>query len=601
MRVAATPDLSRQAAGASWRAPSRALGLRHLPGRRVLWVALWPLGLAAGIGLLALTLSNESRAALNATTILGVLLGWSFVASGLVVWARRPENRLGPLMVGLGMLWLVGGLLNESSSSPVFTAGIWIGDIWVIFFVVFLLAFPSGRLASRVDALLVMPFVVGMVPLELLWLLFYESEEPGNALLVWPNADAAHAIDLTGRAIAVAGALILTAVLARRWQVASPPLRRTLTPILVGGAAILVASSRVVTDGVAGRLETMELVALSAIVTVPLAVMAGLLRARLARSAVGDIFVELGQAHAHADVRDALARALGDPSLTLAFWVPDYESYVGVDGRPISLPGEDSGRIATIVERGGKEVAALVHDESLRDEPELVAAVCAAAGIALENERLQADLRARLEELRGSRARIVEVGDAERRRLERNLHDGAQQRLVSLSVELQLVASRLEQDSEAAELLAAAREGLAAALVELRELARGIHPGVLSDHGLGVALEALAARTPLPVRLSVDVAERLPEAVEVAAYFLVSEGLTNVAKYANASAATVDVVRENGLLVVEVIDDGVGGADPGAGSGLRGLADRIEALNGRVRIWSPPGGGTKLRAAIPCA
>jgi signal transduction histidine kinase len=229
-----------------------------------------------------------------------------------------------------------------------------------------------------------------------------------------------------------------------------------------------------------------------------------------------------------------------------------------------------------------------------------VGAVCAAAGIALENERLQADLRARLAELRGSRARIVQAGDAERRRLERNLHDGAQQRLVSLSLELQLLASRLEHDSEAAQLLAAAREGLAASLIELRELAQGIHPAVLSDHGLAVALEAVAARAPLRVQLTVDVDGRLPEPVEVAAYYLVSEGLTNVAKYAHASAAAVHVERDNGRLVVEVTDDGVGGAHPDQGSGLRGLADRVEALNGRVRIWSPPSAGTRVRAEIPC-
>ena len=238
-----------------------------------------------------------------------------------------------------------------------------------------------------------------------------------------------------------------------------------------------------------------------------------------------------------------MARALGDPSLTLAFWLPEFEGYVGVDGRPVSLPTEGSGRVATIVERGHRQVAALVHDESLREEPELVAAVCAAAGIALENERLQADLRARLEELRGSRARIVEAGDAERRRLERNLHDGAQQRLISLSVALRLVASRLQPGSEAARLLEEARAELKESSHELRELAQGIHPGVLSDHGLGVALETLAARAPLRVQLSVDVDARLPEPVEVAAYYLVAEGLTNVAKYAQASAATVQVSR----------------------------------------------------------
>jgi signal transduction histidine kinase len=283
------------------------------------------------------------------------------------------------------------------------------------------------------------------------------------------------------------------------------------------------------------------------------------------------------------------------------YWVPEYAAYVGADGRPIELPSDSDGRVTTRVDRGERRVAALVHDASLRDEPELVGAVCAAAGIALDNARLEADLRARLEELRGSRARIVEAGDTERRRLERNLHDGAQQRLVCLSIELRLLAARLACDSEEAQRLAAAREELATSLEELRELAQGIHPAVLSDHGLPVALETLAARAALPVRLTVDVPQRLPEPVEVAAYYFVAETLTNVVKYAGASVAAVDVAHRDGRLVVQVADDGVGGADPGLGSGLRGLADRVEALGGSLRVASRPTEGTTVRAEIPCA
>ena len=202
--------------------------------------------------------------------------------------------------------------------------------------------------------------------------------------------------------------------------------------------------------------------------------------------------------------------------------------------------------MATFVERGGTAVAALIHDASLQDEPELVGAVTSAAGIALENERLQADLRARLTDLRASRARIVEAGDTARRKLERDLHDGAQQRLVSLSVVLRLVEKPRRRAE--AELLQTARTELNESLEELRGIARGIHPAVLSDHGLPVALESLAARAPVRVTLDVDLAERLPEPVEVAAYYLVAEGLTNVAKYAEAESATVDVARENGTL-----------------------------------------------------
>jgi len=204
-------------------------------------------------------------------------------------------------------------------------------------------------------------------------------------------------------------------------------------------------------------------------------------------------------------------------------------------------------------------------------------------------------------ELQASRARIVQAGDAERRRLERNLHDGAQQRLVTLTLALRLAESRLESDAnEARRILGGANEELALALAELRELARGIHPAVLTDRGLGPALEALAVRAPLPVELVGVPAQRLPEPVEAAAYYLVAEALTNVAKYARASAVTVRVTRENGRVVVDISDNGIGGADPTRGSGLRGLSDRVEALNGQLQVESPPGAGTRLRAEIPC-
>ena len=241
---------------------------------------------------------------------------------------------------------------------------------------------------------------------------------------------------------------------------------------------------------------------------VPIIFLVGLLRARLARSGLGALLVELREPAEPGALRDSLARALRDPSLELAYWVPEYRAYVGVDGEPIELPADGSGRVATFVERGGTAVAALIHDASLQDEPELVGAVTSAAGIALENERLQADLRARLADLRASRARIVEAGDTARRKLERDLHDGAQQRLVSLSVVLRLVENRVPADSERRPAQDRAHE-LNESLEELRRIARGIHPAVLSDHGLPVALESLAARAPVRVTLDVDL-DRAP-------------------------------------------------------------------------------------------
>jgi signal transduction histidine kinase len=326
----------------------------------------------------------------------------------------------------------------------------------------------------------------------------------------------------------------------------------------------------------------------------------GLLNARLSRSTLADLLVRLRSDPAPADLREALAGALRDPSLTLAYWLPEYGRWTDVHGHPAELPQSDSGRATTLIERDGEPMAALVHHPSLADEPQLLDAVTAAAAISLENGRLQAELKARLDELRGSRRRVIEAGQEERQRLERNLHDGAQQRLIALSLELGLLEERVAADPEAKHRLDRARRQIALSLEELRDIARGIHPAVVTGHGLGVALESLAAHAPLPVRLQVDVDGRMPERLEVAAYYVVSEGLVNVAKHARARSASVAVAQEDGQVVVEVADDGVGGADTERGSGLRGLADRVEALGGRLRVWTPPGRGTRVRAEMPC-
>jgi signal transduction histidine kinase len=253
-----------------------------------------------------------------------------------------------------------------------------------------------------------------------------------------------------------------------------------------------------------------------------------------------------------------------------------------------------------LIDRDGAHVAALIHDPALTDEPELLDSVRAAAGIALENARLQAELRARLEELRGSRARIVEAAQNERQLLERDLHDGAQQRLIALSLNLSLLGGRIDSDDEVRAGIDEARREIAASLGELREIAHGIHPAVVSAHGLSVALEHLAVRAPIPVELRVEIDGRLPEPLEVAAYYVVAESLANVAKHAQATSARVDVLQERSELVLEIVDDGIGGADSERGSGIRGLADRVEALNGRLRVWTPKGGGTRVMAEIPC-
>ena len=297
-------------------------------------------------------------------------------------------------------------------------------------------------------------------------------------------------------------------------------------------------------------------------------------------------------------VREMLAESLGDRTLSIAYWLPDRGTFVDEAGRPVDLPDQGSGRAWTAVERDGRRVAAIVHDAALETGPELVHAAAAAAALALDNERLKADLRARVEELRVSRVRIVEAADAARRRLERDLHDGAQQQLVALALDLRLLKARV-RGGEAEPLVDELANKLAVALGELRELARGIHPAILTDRGLGPAIEALANRVPVDVTIDVRVDERLSPPIEAAAYFVVAEGLTNIVKYASATEGHVEVRREREAVHVSVEDNGAGGARIGAGTGLRGLEDRLAALDGTLSLDSPSGRGTRLRARIP--
>jgi signal transduction histidine kinase len=404
---------------------------------------------------------------------------------------------------------------------------------------------------------------------------------------------------VTSSALALAG----IGVLAARRRRAGRPLRRwvaLLTDSFAVGLVMIAVLAMRAAVGAPGFV-TIQRLTFFVVGLAPFAFLIGLLHARLARSAVGDLFVELRADLDPADLRDALARVLGDRSLAVAHWLPEFGGYADHRGRPVELPSPGERRAVRLIERDGACVAALLHDRALMDEPELLDAVTAAAGIAIEKSQLNVELQARIEELRGSRARIVEAGQRERQRLERNLHDSAQHRLVALSLQLSLLQEQLAGDRSAAAQLERARGEIDTCLDELREVARGIHPAVVSGHGLSVALEQLAACAPVPVALKVEIEGRLPEELEVAAYYLISESLTNAGKHAQASSARVEVARGNGQVRVEVIDDGIGGADTGGGSGLRGLADRVEALGGRLRVWSPPGGGTRVQAEIPCA
>ena len=826
--------------------------------RRLTAAGVIGLGLLLTAGALLLVLNSDHEEEPVFVAVAYVLAAWSFILGGLFAWGRRPDNRFGPLLVAVGLTVFIGALEQSNASVP-FTLGYVFGGVFIAVFIHALLVFPRGYLETRLVFAIVAIAYLALTVGALLTSLFDDlSQEcpdcPPNAFLIVDSPSAVAAIDGVLIAVGIPALLASLYVFRRRWSAASAPLRRVLLPVyLAAGATISFLAIGLFVGSFSERSASVIFwIVTVAFACVPLAFIAGLLSGRLAREGVGQLLLELGHAHAPGELREALARALGDPTLRLAYWIPETQSYADIDGTPIGLPkgrGED---LATMVERDGQPVAALIHHRSLEEDPLLVEAVAAAAAMALENEqrlaalaeaqaRIQAlvdafpdlifrmdrdgvyleykgrpedlavppdqligskahdilprdvadqlvggirraidtgelvtgeytleldgvsrDFEARIVkageaavligrefternraqaelerlhealqqrhrdleherdfirtvvdstpsllclvtpagnvlrvntslerlsgrreddltsgnafwdlfiapeereaarraldevaaeggrgeyestwitaagerrkvawsttplhddqgqprllicgvditerthqeiELRRSRARLVEASDVERRRLERNLHDGAQQRLVSLSLMLRLAHARVASEPEhAALLLGQASEELGRALEELRELARGIHPAVLSDRGLGAALEALVSRTPLPVELEL-LDDRLPEPVEAAAYYVVSEALANVAKYAEASSVAVSIASVNGHAVVEIADDGVGGADPSKGSGLRGLVDRVEALDGRLAVESPPGQGTRIRVEIPC-
>jgi signal transduction histidine kinase len=563
------------------------------------WIALWIAVAAAEFGVLVPVIF--AHGALHpGSDVAFRLLGGSFAACGLVAWRRRPDSHSGLLMTLAGFGFFVSPLLAQLEGSPAQTATIFFTDIWTIPFIALLLTIlTAGRLQTTVDRALVSLFVLSLVVLQFVWMLFLE--EPGNVLAAFPSETIANAIDKSQRSLTLLGCVATFLVIAARWRAASPPRRRALLPSVGGAIALTLFASLLVNDliGTGDRSELHLWIAITSLGLVPAAFLAGLLRSRLARSGLAELIRSLRRMRG-ADLEAALARALGDPGLVVARRVAA-GGYVDADGDPVTLPAVAGDRRTMAVQRDGQQIAVLVYDASLDDDPALVEAVSAAAAIALENEQLQAESDARLVELRASRERIVAAGDAERRRLERNLHDGAQQRLVALGLHLRLLQGRIREDPANAEaLVTTASDELASSLEELRELARGIHPAML-DHGLEAALYSLASRSPVPTDLSYDVAGPLPARVELAAYFVASEALTNVGKYAQARSASLRVTRDGHRLLVEIEDDGVGGADAKDGSGLRGLADRVEALDGRLRLSSHRGAGTILTAEIPCA
>jgi signal transduction histidine kinase len=571
------------------------------------------IGLAAvaiGVGTLLVVINGEHNIHRGAYAALALGTGWGFIGTGLYAASRRPRSNVGLLMIAVGFAGLLKALAF-SNDSVIFTIGS-LGELLIYALLVhLLLSFPSGRLDSRLDRVLVAIAYFNSTVVQLAAFLLNDPQQgcvqcPANPLLI-DHADTAAGVLSAVQldiAIAVLGAVV--ASLYRRWRDSSDSQRRSFAPVLaVGGLTfvLLMASLIVEQAGLSSGIDDgLTLALFGTLACLPFAFLTGLLRFRFSQvEAVSSLVARLGGGVGRGSLRDALAEALGDPEVELAYWVPNLDAYVDSAGRPIQLDPAPKGKIATVIEHEGRRVGAIVHDAELAEERDLVQAVGATAALTLENERLDAELRAHVDELRASRARIITAGYAERQRLERDLHDGAQQRLMALGINLRLARDLVTSDTqEAAALLDASLRELTQATRELRELARGIHPAVLTDRGLDAALNGLAGRSPVPVELVQTLDERLPSSVESAVYFVVAEALTNVARYAKAQTVRVTVVRSNGQVDVQVSDDGVGGADPAQGSGLRGLSDRVAALDGRLDLTSPDGDGTTVRASIPC-
>jgi signal transduction histidine kinase len=578
-------------------ASSRVIRRFAVPERHLaFWIVMWLLAVAGEAAALAPFVTGPEP--VEPVQFVFRLVGGSFAACGLIAWRRRPDSLSGRWMTATGFAFYATPLLAQLDSPIAQTAAHLLPDVWLLFFVPLLLTFlTGGRLRTRMDRVLLGAIIFELAVLAPLYLTV--TELPDNVLLISPDPELSNVVDRIQRTWFMFITVGTSVVIAIRWNVASGPRRRAMLPSIAGALCLLLFTALLLVDLLAPtRSQILLWIAVCSMFAVPTAFLAGLLRSRLARGGLADLFGRL-PAMPPEQLQAALARVLGDPGLVIAFPRMDGRSYIDADGRSVALPAAGGEKSVARVESDGLAVAALVYDRLLDDDPELVEAVGGAVTIALENRRLHAEALDRLAELQSSRERIIAASDAERRRIERNLHDGAQQRLVTLALQLSMLQRQIRDDPEDAEQLAgAASEELAASLAELRELARGIHPAVL-DQGLSYALEALALRSGVPTTLMDELTARLPQPVEFAAYFVASEALTNVAKHAAATRVCIRVAAAPEMAVIEISDDGIGGASTDLGSGLRGLSDRVEALGGRLTISSTPGAGTTVTARMP--
>jgi signal transduction histidine kinase len=495
-----------------------------------------------------------------------LVTGWTLIACGLVSARWRPESRSGDLLMATGIAWFLPNFnyLEPAILGQVLAATVFVhrGPLLHLLF-----TYPSGRASSQLTRTAV---IAGYVT--------------AFAYPVWqyPPTEI------------VLAALVSVVVASQSFRALGAT--RPTASVVVGsalGLSVFMAGSTVLPPVMA----TAVLLTYDGIlVVIAVALTAGLRFSWWTRSAVTDLVVELGESRS-ATLRSALASALGDPSLIVGYWLADVQGFFDAEGNAVVVPDDGSRQSSTLIRRDGQPVAILVHDPAVASDPGLIEAITSSAKLATANVRLEAESRDRLAEVTASRRRILEAGDAERSRLERRLRDGPERRLGGLSAKLAAARSSAGDD-HTSELIIRAESQLEATRDEMLRLARGIHPRELSDHGLPAALSALARDFSVPVELAVMPIES-SQTAQACAYFVCSEALANVAKHASASRVTVSVNRDGQNLLIEVRDDGVGGAERHRGAGLSGLADRVETLGGTLAVESPPGRGTRVLASIP--
>jgi signal transduction histidine kinase len=571
-------------------------------------------GLAAAAGVAYATAKNPAASPAHVATVFRVVMIVSLIAAGLYAQSSRIRARMGGLLIGSGLfsaLWL----LNGSSNRLLFSIGVVCSGAAPLGFAYLMLAHPTGHLHSRMEKWFLWFTGGGIALLWLLGVALWRQPPlktpllecapscPSNAFSLGSGTEVDHVV----QALTVAVWLTLTigtpALLWRRSWARPAPVRRSIAPVLtvaVATALLLLAYLISINTGL-GPAGTLGAVYVASAVAIPLGVLLGLSRERLFMGqALAEFVSQLARAP-QAEPEGLMAAALRDPTLKIAYRGRGRGTYVDAAGAPVlEFPGDHA---VAWIERDQRRVAAVMYDPELSDYQGFVQAAGAAALIRLERAQLEADLRASTADLAASRGRLMDMAAAERRRLERDLHDGVQQHLVGLRVRLALAAEVITEDPVHAErLLSTLETQMDDVLDEVRSLARGIYPSLLSQYGLIEALRAAGRGSTILVEVRAAQVARYGEDVEVAVYFCCLEALQNVAKHAGPGAsATVTLRQEGSLLYFEVRDRGVGFSPDAAqaGSGLGNMRDRIEAIGGTLEVSSSTGRGTLVRGSVP--